>query len=474
MIPPFSLAVSADTAKVPEALLQRLESHASYERSAKKRDISKLDAIRELLGHLEHPEQCAKVVHVAGTNGKGLLTCTIGEMLRAQGFRVGCYLSPHLVDIRERIVVDGRPVPAKLFTEAAEEVLDVAETFVRQRLTYFDLLTAIAFLVFQKAGVEWMVLETGIGGTADSTNVTERKEACAISSLSFDHRDVLGKSIRNIAKAKVGICRSGTPLVLGASADNLWYMISQLLAGENVPLIRSFERLSKHNDEEGLVCWADGSCSSLGNFHLGFFEPRSVNKHALLTALCLMDTIFPDASSVVRQTWIEQGQAVRLPARMQYLQQVNLGGFLWETVLLDVGHNPGAFDAVLDELETNEEWYEEFGVILAMAKDKLSNYGLASQVLELTDIADASWLVDLPSPRGATGQELKAFVENDLLDTEGDPEDELVRAKVVKFWNTALRQAAKLGLKRLVITGSFYLIADVLKKNPEALKRVFQ
>ena len=143
-------------------VLAELDKWGSYESSAKPRDISKLDGIRRLLGDLENPEKNFKIIHVAGTNGKGLTAVMISKLLEVQGFSSGCYTSPHLVDIRERITLNGRFVSESDFARSASRVLRIAKDYKgTPYLSYFDILTAVAFNVFLNCKMNWGVLETG-------------------------------------------------------------------------------------------------------------------------------------------------------------------------------------------------------------------------------------------------------------------------------------------------------------------------
>ena len=162
-----------------------------------------LENITILVESLGHPERAFRSVHVAGTNGKGSVTAMVDAALRAAGRRSARYTSPHLVDIRERFVVDGRPV--------TEEALAAVISYVRERIdslraagalevqpTFFEVTTAVAFELFRRAGVDIAVIEVGLGGRLDATNVVDPVVA-AITSIAFDHQQYLGDSVREIA-----------------------------------------------------------------------------------------------------------------------------------------------------------------------------------------------------------------------------------------------------------------------------------
>ena len=168
-----------------------------------------LERMRVLLGALGDPHRQGRFVHVAGTNGKGSTCAMIESALRADGLRTGLYTSPHLVSPRERIVIDGQMISESGWTSVFEEVHGAAERLlaaeaIEAHPSFFETVTAMAFLAFARAGVEITVLETGLGGRLDATNVVERPEVTVITPIDFDHEAFLGSSIESIAAGEGG------------------------------------------------------------------------------------------------------------------------------------------------------------------------------------------------------------------------------------------------------------------------------
>ena len=181
-----------------------------------------LDNISTIVASLGHPERAFRSVHIGGTNGKGSVTAMVDAALRAAGHRSARYTSPHLVDLAERFVIDGRPVPARVLAAAVADVRDAIEGLradggLEVQPTFFEVTTAAAFELFRRAGVAIAVLEVGLGGRLDATNVVNPPEllATAITSIAFDHQLYLGTSLRDIALEKAGIIKPGVPLVVG-------------------------------------------------------------------------------------------------------------------------------------------------------------------------------------------------------------------------------------------------------------------
>ncbi len=170
-----------------------------------------LDGISQLLGELGDPHRIYPVIHVGGTNGKGSVVTLIAAALRAAGLRVGVYTSPHLVSFRERITVDGVPISREAVIAWTEEMLPVAE---RNQATFFELTTAMAFADFAARGIDIAVVEVGLGGELDSTNIVEPLVS-VVTHVALDHREYLGDSIEAIARAKAGIAKPGVPFVIG-------------------------------------------------------------------------------------------------------------------------------------------------------------------------------------------------------------------------------------------------------------------
>ena len=170
----------------------------------------------ELLKRLGHPECGMKVIHVAGTNGKGSVCAFLSEMLTLAGKKTALFTSPHLVRINERFQINNVPISDELFLESYQKVQAAIDGMVKDGLphaTYFELLYAVAMVAFQKEKAEYVVLETGLGGRLDATNTIEHPIATVITSISLDHTEILGDTIEKIAGEKAGIIKEGVPVI---------------------------------------------------------------------------------------------------------------------------------------------------------------------------------------------------------------------------------------------------------------------
>ncbi|MDY7108104.1 MAG: folylpolyglutamate synthase/dihydrofolate synthase family protein [Planctomycetota bacterium] len=171
----------------------------------------KLDRMRALMDALGNPHQQVRMVHIAGTVGKGSTAAMIASMLEGCGYAVGQYTSPHLVDVRERITINGQLIPRTEFTELMRQAAEAAEA-IKETPTFFELATAVAFKYFAEQAVDFAVIETGLGGRLDSTNIIT-PEATVITRIDFDHTHILGRKLEQIAGEKAGIIKRGVPVI---------------------------------------------------------------------------------------------------------------------------------------------------------------------------------------------------------------------------------------------------------------------
>lgn len=175
---------------------------------------------RELLSRLGNPQEGIKIIHVAGTNGKGSVCAYLNAMLLAGGKKTGLFTSPHLVRINERFQINGEDVSDEQFLDAFLQVEKAAKEYEAEgegHPSYFETLFLMGMLIFKEAGVEYLVMETGLGGRLDATNVVEKPLACIITSISRDHTEYLGDTLEAIAGEKAGIIKAGVPVIYDAS-----------------------------------------------------------------------------------------------------------------------------------------------------------------------------------------------------------------------------------------------------------------
>ncbi|MBT9779993.1 bifunctional folylpolyglutamate synthase/dihydrofolate synthase [Clostridium sp. MCC353] len=179
-----------------------------------------LEDVRKFAEKLGNPDRDMRIIHVAGTNGKGSVCAYLTSILRQAGYHTGTFISPHLIDIRERFLVDGNMADKAVFSQAFEKVYEVTQQMMEEGYcypTFFEFLFLMGLCIFREENVDYLILETGLGGRLDTTNIIERPLACIITSISLEHTEYLGDTIELIAGEKAGIIKEHVPVIFDGS-----------------------------------------------------------------------------------------------------------------------------------------------------------------------------------------------------------------------------------------------------------------
>lgn len=292
-----------------------------------------LDRILKLCSLMGNPERGQKFIHVAGTNGKGSFCAMTERILREAGYKTGLFTSPYVVDFNERIRVNGENITDGALGEITAYVKSFADT-MDDTPTEFELLSAIAFEYFRREGCDYVVLEVGMGGRLDSTNVIESPVLSVITGISLDHTSFLGSTVEEIAAEKAGIIKKGTPVLLGAMDEGAEKVIRHRAAETGASAVSvDYGRLSCVDTA------LDGNCFTFDNARkytvglLGEYQIR--NAAAVLTAVELLR----ERGLCISEDAVRCGlEAVRWPARFELLSKN-------PTVIYDGAHNPQGIDA---------------------------------------------------------------------------------------------------------------------------------
>jgi dihydrofolate synthase/folylpolyglutamate synthase len=418
----------------------------------KRIDLS-LDRMWRLLERLGHPERgLPPVVHVAGTNGKGSVIAFMRAILEAAGLATHVYTSPHLVRFNERFRL-GAPGGARLASdvELAEALAECERLNESAPITVFEIETAAGFLLFSRHPADMLLIEVGLGGRLDATNVIDNPRACVITPISIDHVDFLGGSLSLIAQEKAGILKPGVPGVIGPQADEALDVIEREAARRSAPLkIAGQDWMAM--EERGRLVYQDEAGL------LDLPPPRLHGRHQFINAGTAIAALRAIESLSLPGSAFEEGMAkADWPGRMQRLTQGRLvslappGSEIW----LDGGHNPDGSRAVAAALaELEERVSRPLVLIVGMLSTKdsegfLRNFaGLARRVVAVpihdqekaltpAALADIARRVDIPA----------------------EPRDSL---------EDALSSLGRLELNpppRILITGSLYLAGEVLALN---------
>jgi len=214
-----------------------------------------LQRISAVMQSLNHPQARYPSLHIAGTNGKGSVAAMSESILRQAGWKCGLYTSPHLLTIGERIRVGGRQISPRRFADVATRIRQCERSLLRnhaldRRLTYFEFVTACAFLHFAEQAIDVAVIEVGLGGRLDATNIVSSR-VCVITGVSHDHQDFLGKTLAKIAAEKAGIIKPGVPVISGCQPQEARRVVRRTARSADAPLVRSIGIAGSGSQESG-------------------------------------------------------------------------------------------------------------------------------------------------------------------------------------------------------------------------------
>jgi dihydrofolate synthase/folylpolyglutamate synthase len=421
-----------------------------------------LEHMRVLLRGMDHPERGFPSVLLAGTNGKGSTAATLASILQASGLKTGLYTSPHLVRINERIRVNGREISDDEFASLHAEVDRVAERLVAQtelpwHPSFFEMMTAIAFEHFAREKVELAVLEVGMGGRLDATNVVEPRVS-VITDISLDHQKYLGDTVGEIAREKVGIIRPGgvvvtlpqqpeandvignTILELGARAVNAVPYVPPVSPASTQYLVPSTEQ-----GKPGLVYRYP--LAVLGEQIL--VETPLVGRHQLRNvalAIAAAVELNEQGCSGISAKSIERGiRETHWPGRFQVIA----GRPGWPEMVLDVAHNPAGAWALRSALS---ELYEDRPLIFVFGA--MRDKAISEMTEILFPLAERVIATRPGNPRAASPEEIQQAAARTGVEVEA-----------VEEVDRAVKRALALAKPEtvVVVTGSIYLVGDVMR-----------
>ncbi|WP_300459724.1 folylpolyglutamate synthase/dihydrofolate synthase family protein [Desulfobacula sp.] len=292
-----------------------------------------LDTIVNILKRLNNPQQNYHVIHVAGTNGKGSTATYIASILQKAGFKTGIYTSPHLVRFNERIAIDGQPISDDAVV-AAYEAVHAADTGKR-KATFFEIATAMGFYYFSKKNVDWAVIETGMGGRFDATNVIQ-PQVSVITNLSIEHTAYLGNTIKDLAREKGGIIKPDTPVITGVSQPSGLEVLKRIARENAADLFVYKQDFSARKDPGRDTYTYKGLIHSF--HHLIKPLPGDHQRENLSLALAACELIFEkfkhkDLRYTLNQAIVREGLAIaKWPGRLEHVMEKPL-------VILDGAHN---------------------------------------------------------------------------------------------------------------------------------------
>lgn len=397
-----------------------------------------MERISALCEAFDNPQDNLKYVHVAGTNGKGSTCTMIAKMLSAAGYKVGLFTSPFVVDFRERIQINSQMIPQQDFADIVEKIVPVIEDLKKKNIepTEFEIITAAAFLYFSQENCDIVVLEVGLGGTLDSTNIIKKSEVSVITSISMDHTDILGDTILEIAAHKCGIFKEGGHVVGYPQPDFTVERFVKEKAKEagcdytHSDLARI--RLVREEFDGSTIIYA--GCT--------FKIPLS-GKHQIYnfsTAISAINVLKNKGWNVSAKNMIDGISALKIPARVEIVSENPL-------VIIDGGHNAEGVDALCYTLKKH---YSDKKIIAVFGMMKDKNYKYCAE--KLAPLCERIYTTTVSNPRSLTAKELAAELKN--YGVKVKPVEDCGKA-----YSKALKKADEDSV--VLVCGSLYLASDI-------------
>ncbi len=395
-----------------------------------------LERISELCERLGNPERSLKFIHVAGTNGKGSFCSMTDSVLRKAGYKVGLYTSPYVLEFNERMRVDGKNISNDTLAEITEYVRPIADA-MKDKPTEFELITAIAFEFFKREGCDVVVLEAGMGGRLDSTNVIRNPLLSVITGIALDHTAFLGDTVEKIAAEKAGIIKDGSPVLFG---------------GDPVPRAVISEIAKERGSElftpdytliEGLSASLSGSRFSYKTHRgimislLGLYQPK--NAALVLEAV---DILRARGMDIPEEAVLSGLADASWNARFEIIKKEPL-------VIFDGAHNP---QGITSAVESIAHYFRGSKVIVLTGVLSDKDYRFIAK--KLSEVADRAFTITPDNPRALSAEEYAGILdENGVLATPMSSISEALSAAVAE---------AKSSGKPLVCLGSLYTYGDVV------------
>lgn len=388
--------------------------------------------------HFGHPHTQYRTIHIAGTNGKGSCSHTLAAILQEAGYKTGLYTSPHLVDFRERIRIDGQPVPEEYVVRFVEEHRSFFEPLSP---SFFELTTAMAFRYFADEKVDVAVIEVGLGGRLDCTNIIT-PDLGIITNISFDHTQFLGNTPAKIASEKAGIIKRGIPVVIGETTPETKPVFLQkakemytcIVFAEDENRVKTFKPAP---GKPGMIYQCEDYPELEGELG-GYYQAKNTN-----TVLCALERLksigYHIDDQSVHNGFAHVSELTGLMGRWQKLQDA-------PTLICDTGHNVAGISYITEQLK--EQHYRQLHIVMGMVNDK--------------DIRGVLELL----PKNATYYFTKASVKRALPETELQTLAEKygLQGDAYPTVPEAVKEALKKSLPEdlIFVGGSSFIVADLL------------
>jgi dihydrofolate synthase/folylpolyglutamate synthase len=390
----------------------------------------------ELDNHFGNPHRSFRTIHVGGTNGKGSCSHTLAAILQAAGYRVGLYTSPHLVDFRERIRVNGEMVPEEYVVNFVEQN---RQLFDSMSLSFFELTTALAFRYFADAKVDVAVIEVGLGGRLDCTNIIS-PDLAVITNISFDHVQFLGDTLAKIAGEKAGIIKSGTPVVIGETVPETREVFVNTAAEKGAPIVLAEEnqQIESYKFAEGHLIYQTKCFGELRGELGGLCQTRNTN--TIMNAVLQLQKVgYNITDKNIHEGFAHVCELTGLMGRWQRVGEKPLA-------ICDTGHNIGGMEYITQQLAAVK--CRTMRIVIGMVSDKD-----VSGVLSLLPKDAVYYFTRASIPRALAEDAMKAKAEAAGLHGECYP-------TVAEAYTAAKKES--LPEDFIFVGGSSFIVADLL------------
>ncbi len=420
-----------------EYLYRQLPVFQQVGSAAYKPGLQNSEALDEYFGH---PHRKFHTLHIAGTNGKGSVSHLLASILQLNGYKTGLYTSPHLVDFRERIRIDGQMIPR-------QEVIDFAEKHLAPKLhihpSFFELTMMMAFDYFARQAVEAAVIEVGLGGRLDSTNIIT-PDLCVITNISYDHVQMLGHTLSQIAREKAGIIKHGIPVVIGEAQGEVKQVFIDKASEVGAPIFFAEECVRFDSARQSARGWEFDSPAYPHLFgELGGLCQEK-NAATVLTAVArLRELGYRITDQSVYEAFAHVTRLTGLMGRWQQLQAS-------PRLICDTGHNTGGMQYIARQLRN--EHYDMLRIVIGMVNDKDISGVLAMLPKEAT-----YYFTRASVPRALPQDKLEALATQAGLKGRSFP--------TVKEAVTAAQKESR-PEDLIFVGGSTFIVADLLQFMP--------
>ncbi len=442
-----------------------------------------LERVLNLLARLDNPHlKLPPIIHIAGTNGKGSTLAFVKSILEQHNLRVHCYISPHLVNFNERIIIEGKPIAEDFLNSLLNQCKQQAESEPKIEVTFFEGTTVGAILAFSKIKADVILLETGMGGRLDATNVILENLCSIISPIDFDHQEFLGDSLEKIAFEKAGIIKNNCPVIVSKQEENVLAVIANQAKIKSSSMI-SFGKDFGINAGEKKIYWLKSSiCKALNEKERKLFlnnendniefelENIGLNgSHQLINVAVAITAILQQGEIELKIAKIIQGIAnTKWPARLQKIESGKLFDLINNVanfeLFLDGSHNQQGAETVANflQMKKNDKIKEgkdlKIIAMIAMLQDKDSEGFFAN----IANLIDELIILEIENePKSRNRQDLiKIASKNKIKNTVADNLDEAFNLAKLMIKNQHESQDFL-----LIITGSLYFAGQFLQKN---------